>query len=400
MYAMQCFELPITLCEEMERMCKNFWWGQVGDENRMALISWDSMSKPKQEGGLGFRNFSCFNRALLAKQGWRLIQYPESLAAQVLKAKYYPRSSFWEATGGHQPSFTWRSLLKGRELLKEGCYWRVGNGTRIKIWKDKWLPKSHNHLVHSTPRDLPAEANVSALIDHVNRAWRVQTIRQIFSHAQAEEIISIPLSNTDLQDELMWGCSKDGSFNVKSATSLARSIDVIKRLKHKASCSSESDGRWTKLWKASATPRAKNLCWRACRDALPTCVNLYKRGIEIDVICPICGNDYETLTHILLDCDFARDFWRKSPFRLCTSNRRLCEFGAWCHDMLSVLDEDQSGLLVTLIWGLWSLRNKWVFEKKRENVEISLGILLTVGVAMLLQWSHKKGSARGRGQGL
>ena len=124
MYAMQCFEIPTTLCEEMERMCKDFWWGQVGEKRRMALISWESMRKPKKEGGLGFRNFRCFNRTLLAKQGWRIIQHPESLAAQVLKAKYYPRGSFWEATGGHQPSFTWRSLLKGRELLKEGCYWR------------------------------------------------------------------------------------------------------------------------------------------------------------------------------------------------------------------------------------------------------------------------------------
>jgi len=234
----------------------------------------------------------------------------------------------------------------------------VGNSTRIKIWSDKWLPKSHNHLVHSPPQDLPAEANVSVLIDQVNRVWRVQTIRQTFSHAQAEEIISIPLSHTEMQDELMWGCSKDGSFTVKSATSLARNIEEIKRQEHKASCSGESNGRWARLWKALATPRAKTLCWSACRDALPTYVNLYKRGIEIDVICPVCGGDYETPTHILLDCDFATDFWGKSPFRLCTSNRRQRNFGAWCHDMLSVLNDDQSGLLVTLIWGLWGLRNR------------------------------------------
>jgi len=173
MYAMQCFELPVTMCEEMEHMCKDFWWGQVGEKRRMALISLESMRKPKKEGGLGFRNFRCFNRALLAKQGWHLIQHPESLAAQVLKAKYYPRGSFWDAKGGHQPSFSWTSLLKGRELLKEGCYWRVGKGNMIKIWTDKWLPKSHNHMVCNPPRDLPVEAHVSDLIDQVNRVWRV-----------------------------------------------------------------------------------------------------------------------------------------------------------------------------------------------------------------------------------
>jgi len=176
-----------------------------------------------------------------------------------------------------------------------------------------------------------------------------------------------------MQDELIWGCSKDGRFTIKTATSLARNLKEMKRQEHQASCSGDSDGRWARLWKASATPRAKNLCWRACRDALPTRVNLYKRGIETDVFCPVCGAEYETPSHIFLDCDFATDFWRKSPFRLCTNSRRQRDFGAWCHEMLSVLDADQSGLLITLIWGLWALRNRWVFEGKKESVGISLG---------------------------
>ena len=88
--------------------------------------------------------------------------------------------------------------------------------------------------------------------------------------------------------------------------------------------------------------------------------------------CPVCGSDYETPTHIFLECDFARDFWRKSPFRLCTKSRSQCDFGAWCHEVNSVLDEEQRGLFITLIWGLWFLRNKWVFEGKREHVGLSL----------------------------
>jgi hypothetical protein len=46
--------------------------------------------------GIGFRDLRLFNQALisLAKQGWRLIYYPDSSCARLLKAKYYPRGNF------------------------------------------------------------------------------------------------------------------------------------------------------------------------------------------------------------------------------------------------------------------------------------------------------------------
>jgi hypothetical protein len=39
---------------------------------------------------MGFKDLHLFNQALLAKQAWRLIAFPDNLCAKLLKAKYYP----------------------------------------------------------------------------------------------------------------------------------------------------------------------------------------------------------------------------------------------------------------------------------------------------------------------
>lgn len=63
------------------------------------------MSYVKSRGGLGFRDFSSFNQALVAKQDWRLIQNPDSLVAKMLKAKYYKQTDFLKARIGSNPSY-------------------------------------------------------------------------------------------------------------------------------------------------------------------------------------------------------------------------------------------------------------------------------------------------------
>lgn len=60
-------------------------------------MSWTSMSNSKMEGRMGFRDFECFNLALLAKQLWRILTRPCSLVATNMNEKYYKNGNLLEA---------------------------------------------------------------------------------------------------------------------------------------------------------------------------------------------------------------------------------------------------------------------------------------------------------------
>lgn len=62
---------------------------------------------------------------MLAKQGWRLLQNPDSLCAGILRAKCYPQGDPLRAKHSGAMSYTWRSIMRGIRVLKNGVIWRI-----------------------------------------------------------------------------------------------------------------------------------------------------------------------------------------------------------------------------------------------------------------------------------
>jgi hypothetical protein len=164
-YTMSVFQLPKTLCNEINSMMTMFWWGHKENTNKVAWICWEKMGRAKKVGGLGFQDLECFNTALLSKQGWRLIQNLESLAARILQEKYHPNGTFLDSPLSRRPSYVWRSIWNAKFLLNEGLVWKVGNGRDIKIWGDKWMSTLMTYAIQSSVRVLDPEACVCELIE-------------------------------------------------------------------------------------------------------------------------------------------------------------------------------------------------------------------------------------------
>ena len=60
-YAMGIFKFPASLCEELSQIIRNFWWGDEENRRKTDWLAWDKMTKPKAEGGMGFRDLRLFN---------------------------------------------------------------------------------------------------------------------------------------------------------------------------------------------------------------------------------------------------------------------------------------------------------------------------------------------------
>lgn len=67
-YVMSVFKLPASVCDELTRLIRQYWWGVEKGKHKMAWFSWDKMRLPKFMGGMGFRDMRAFNQALLANK--------------------------------------------------------------------------------------------------------------------------------------------------------------------------------------------------------------------------------------------------------------------------------------------------------------------------------------------
>ncbi|CAL8101613.1 unnamed protein product [Prunus armeniaca] len=141
--------------------------------------------------GLGFRDLEAFNKALLAKQSWRLFFNCNSLAARIFKARYFPHCNFLEARLRYRPSLIWSSLIWGKDLLKVGLRLRVEIGEDIHVYQDWWVPLPMNFKIILAPQFDASMKEVKA-------------------------ILQIPLASIHREDKLIWHYDRSGKYSVRS----------------------------------------------------------------------------------------------------------------------------------------------------------------------------------------
>lgn len=98
--------------------------------------------------------------------------------------------------------------------MKKGVRWRVGNGEKIKVWEDNWVPKAQNLKVCSPDLYNLRPITVSNLLNADGMSWNSSLIDILFWDVDADEILKIPLSSRNIEDVRVWHYTKHGIYSV------------------------------------------------------------------------------------------------------------------------------------------------------------------------------------------
>ncbi|GAU24809.1 hypothetical protein TSUD_157220 [Trifolium subterraneum] len=334
-YVMSMFILPASFIHDIEKMINAFWWrsGSTNNNNTKGIhwLAWERLAYPKAHAGLGFRNFEAFNKAMVAKQVWNIVQNPNSLVAKLIKARYFPRSSLFEAPLGYNPGFAWRSMWQARQILSLGCRCRIGSGVNIRVMHDPWLRGSANRWVPSPP---PA----------------------------AEKILETPLVSSVREDKVVWEEERNGCYSVKSGYQLAMRYIICSDKYHVM-------GNWNGIWKAQAPHKARHLLWRLCRGCLPTRSRLLERRVECTLNCPVYDEEIEDELHIFFRCAVARDSWSAAGLSSVLHNATYQQTNVMdrIFTICSNESSDNVGRVAMLLWCIWHNRNDKLWN---DNVQM------------------------------
>ncbi|XP_061347266.1 uncharacterized protein LOC133292825 [Gastrolobium bilobum] len=356
-FQMQSCKIPLSVCNEIEKLQRSFIWGDKEGRKANHLINWSTITSPKEVGGLGLKRLEFMNDAMLAKRVWSFSNKPDHLWVQVLKSKYESRSSraagFVACNGD---SSLWKNMCRIWRMMEGRLRWEVGDGRIVSFWHDNWLTLAQplRELVTSPNLDVNDVMCVADMVNS-NGDWNYDSLGLWFPR----DVIDIfrgtltPGVN-DGPDSKYWDLDGENTITVRA---------IYKALVGQELISGLADGRWQWVWDWNGPQRIKLFMWKVCHKKLLTRSRtaLWGTGTES---CPICREESETLLHAIRDCHEAKSVWS----HFVPSDKFANFFFGDVDHWLSVnMDMDKHGitngwrnLFFVICWKNWKWRNELV----------------------------------------
>lgn len=246
-YTMQAAKLPSSVLEELEKLNRNFFWGDGEGQRKIHTLAWKEVCKPKEFRGLGFRRPKETNQAFLAKLAWQVQREDTALRAQVLKTKYGGINMCLEGHGKKQVSYLWKGICSSSKLLQDQFMWKMGDGNSANFWFDNWMNKSPlcSKVSDQIPRDQWRKL-VRNFWNESHENWDMAILQELLPVNVLQELALLHLSKLGFsKDYFFWTPSTSGKFQLRQAYDILCHFDP-------------GDGKeeWSRLWKFKGPSRA------------------------------------------------------------------------------------------------------------------------------------------------
>jgi ribonuclease HI len=356
-YPMMTMPIPRTCLNEIEKIQRAFIWGDTLDKKKAHLIGWETMTKPKQYGGMGFRTLHSMNVACIMKLGWSLMTREQSLWGDVMIGKY-GRDGWAQGRVIAKPTDSplWKAIVTSWPHLDHHKCWSVGKGNKINFWTDKCIDGSVR--ISDYANDIPDTAGNWKVQDvaTAHGSWNFDMINNLVPASIVKKMHAIVLPHvTHDEDTQLWPGSSTGRFTVASAYQLIATNTV-----------ENVDNKWSQIWKLETIERVRVFIWQMAHDRLLTNSRLARWHLG-GPDCHSCVHFEETLLHVLRDCPVAVNIWNHLLPRHDKGQFFLVSLHDWISFNLVNKFGHSHGNSWNAIWAttchlLWQWRNKCVHD--------------------------------------
>ena len=123
------------MTDSLQAIQRNFLWVGTERNNKYPLVAWETICRPKKKDGLGIKNLKQFNKALQAKQIWRIFNSIGEWR-EILKDKYASNMTFKQFISRDNDPRGWNGILRTKGIATEKVRWKLGNVKDVNFWHD------------------------------------------------------------------------------------------------------------------------------------------------------------------------------------------------------------------------------------------------------------------------
>ncbi|XP_011075316.1 uncharacterized protein LOC105159815 [Sesamum indicum] len=136
LYWASAFILPKKATNEIEKRLRSFLWKGTTTSG-YAKVAWKDLCRLKVEGGLGFKDISVLNHALMTKKLCEIIRCERtSIWVEWFYQGRLRNTSIWTIRD-HSGSWGWQKILRLRVFLRPMADYQIGDGRRFYLWEDE-----------------------------------------------------------------------------------------------------------------------------------------------------------------------------------------------------------------------------------------------------------------------